>query len=250
MPKRSLNPDLRSVFSALGSVLFWVGLLFVLPRVVEALAAAQVTPSGWGQFATIGVVLYFVVRLIRWAARRRKPSSLVAATGSSVAKVLPGDASTDRAIARHEAAHAVVAYNLGVRVNLVTIVPDHARRGRNELDWSSCAHRGSADVLFDLMTVCIASAITEQDQVSATTQYGVGPDEDLTRTVVAAARIIALGVAPAGTGGTLSVDHLVAAAGERARGLLTVHSAALDATTDALLEERTIDSQRVVQLAA
>jgi hypothetical protein len=245
---RSIRPwHWQNAFSVVGRVLVWVALLFLVPPVVEALAAAHLTPAAWGQLALYAGVFYLAGRLVRWVFRLGRPHP--PGTGA-VAKIGPADG-IDLSKARHESAHAVVAHNLGVRVNLVTIVPDYVRGsgGRNEVDWNSRGPRRPADALFDLMTVCIASAIAEQDQMDAAAQYSVGPDEDVTRTVVAATRIVALGGAPTGFQGPLSVDQLVAGASEKARSMLSYHAAAVDVMTAALLSERTLAADRVAQLA-
>lgn len=232
---RRLWPPLSSVLSAAGRVLTWLVLLFVLPVGAEMLAAAQLTPAEWGWLTLTVVVSYLAARLIRWSVRFGRPAPHVAAAVG----IAP-------ALARHEAAHAVVAHKIGARVNLVTIVPNARSWGHNDVDLgSSC---GAADGLFNLMTVCMASAIVDEDQLAACAKSDVGPSEDVTRTVVAAARIVALGVAPTDFQGALSIDQLVAAAAGRARHLLGEHESAVGAIADALVEEHTLDAGRVAQL--
>ena len=232
-----------SVLSAAGRVVTWLALLFGLPVCVEMLAAAQPTPAVWRQLTLTGLVLYLATRLLRWPFRVGKTATHVA-DAAAVSMVL--DPEVAPALARHEAAHAVVAHKIGARVNLVTIVPNSRSWGHNDVDLgSSC---GAADGLFNLMTVCMASVIVEADQLAACAKSDVGPSEDVTRTVVAAARIVALGVAPTDFQGALSVDQLVAAAASRARHLLGEHESAVAAIADALVEERTLDADRVAQL--
>jgi DNA-binding transcriptional regulator YhcF (GntR family) len=71
----------------------------------------------------IGAVL--IAWWIRWAARRRIASSLIARTASDHAvAALVGPGRVDERVARHEAAPAVVASALGAKVLRVRAIPD------------------------------------------------------------------------------------------------------------------------------
>lgn len=238
-----------NTFAAAGRVLFSAFLLLAVPAVVEALAAARLTPADWRYVALLAVVAYLGARFARGAFRLDIP---VRAGGAVARAAVVQEANTDGDLlkARHEAAHAVVARGLGFRVNLVTIEPDSATRsgGRNEVDWNSRGPRSAVDALFDLMIVCIASAIAEQDQLAVAAQYDVGPSEDVTRAVAAAARIVAIGCAPTAHQGSLTVDQLLAQASDRARSLLDEHAVDVDAVASALLKERTLELARVNDL--
>lgn len=201
----------RATVGACAAVVLW-GLIgpSVVARVREI--AERVIASGPpAQNAVIAVVIggWLIGRWFRWAVRR-PPVSAAAVTlaAAQVASMLtPGD--VDERVARHEAAHAVVAHALGAQVRQLRALPVGNTGGRCE--WGFEADRTSA-VENAWVSLCALAAGELEVPEGPYAWPGASGD---THEAIAAAALIARGrldqtevaAAIAGAGGSTGRDR-------------------------------------------
>lgn len=191
----------------------------------------------------IGAVL--IAWWIRWAARRRIASSAIARTASDHAvAALVGPGRVDERVARHEAAHAVVASALGAKVLRVRAIPD-GTAGRCE--WAFDVP-GQSAVENAWVTLCALAA--GEVEVPEGPAAWPGASSDTHEALAAATFIIRRGEKPADHDGPLTLDDLLASASRRAGRVLAEQKVAVDTVTDALVERRLLEAADLGELLA
>lgn len=142
--------------------------------------------------------------------------------------------------ARHEAAHAVVAHELGCTVTNVTIEA-HGDSGGRAAFVLPLPPPPAHDGAWILMTALLAGQSTDH----AHDVHDSGSRADIAQVLQLTAMIIATGRTPTGYDGPLSSDALITAARARADQILTTRSEDLASLTSALLEHRTMTGATV-----
>lgn len=129
--------------------------------------------------------------------------------------------------ARHEAAHAVVAWSLGAHVTEISTARTEVSQGHCSL--APRPEKPLADERWLLLRVCMASTVIEhQDR-----QQGRGGcSSDLAQSLAHAATIIAAGERPTGYAGAMTIEALLSRATDDARDLLTQHVHLLEALAE------------------
>lgn len=139
--------------------------------------------------------------------------------------------------ARHEAAHAVVAYVLGCTVTEVSIVPAAADDSGGRTSIAMPVPRVDlATQSFILMSVFLAGR--DIDTVNALNDTGSA--NDMARLTNAAAAVISTGLRPEAYDGPLTTDGLVAAAAQRTTEILAERRDAVEAIAVALVDAKVI----------
>ena len=140
-------------------------------------------------------------------------------------------------VARHEAAHAVVASVRGLSVPRVSIEPGLGYEGRTMYVSSAVGNRSSCDALFEAMVATVAAH--RADVVDGFHDHGSSKDMD--DAVRHAAQIVGIGVSPARYAGAMTVQELMDHAIDEADRTLFEHRHAVDVVSAALLRDRTLD---------
>lgn len=198
-------------------VLLLAGWLFVGPICWEVLSYMSTEPDG-GEFlfCAAGVLLLAT----RWA--RRRPRSSVAGACADMRTPQEG-----RHVARHEAAHAVVAWALGAQVTEISTQMVGTSGGRCSL--ATRPERPLVDETWLLLRVCMASTVIEDQDRQ---QERGGCSTDLTQALAHASTIIATGRHPAGYSAPLTLDALISGAADDARALIDQHARLLEAVAE------------------
>ena len=137
--------------------------------------------------------------------------------------------------ARHEAAHAVVAHELGCTVTLVSLVAKDDWYGHTSFQ-APVPRMGAADQHFILMQVLLAGR--EADLADGLNDTGSG--SDMERLVQYAAAIVSTGECPGGHTGPLTTDALVAAASGAVRTILAERAGTVDEVAALVAEHRVV----------
>lgn len=204
--------------------LLLAGWLFVGPIWWEVLSFISTEPGG-GEFlfCAAGVLLLAT----RWA--RRRPRSSVDGAYADVRT--PQEV---RHVARHEAAHAVVAWALGAQVTEISTQMVGTSGGRCSL--ASRPERPLVDEAWLLLRVCMASTVIE---VQDRQEERGGCSTDLTQALAHASTIIATGRRPAGHASVLTLDALIGGAADEARAIIDQHEQLLEAVAERVAGGRT-----------
>jgi len=142
--------------------------------------------------------------------------------------------------ARHEAAHAIVAHELGCTVTNVTIEA-HGDSGGRAAFVLPLPPPPAHDGAWIQMTALLAGQSTDH----AHDVHDSGSRADIAQVLQLTATIIATGRTPTGYDGPLNSDALITAARARADQILTTRSEDLVSLTSALLEHRTMTGATV-----
>lgn len=134
-------------------------------------------------------------------------------------------------IARHEAAHAVVAWAAGARVLSVDVIPILNSGGR-----CSAQLPGERLVQDAWIRLQLTLASVVEDGRNQIRSLG-GASDDVAQAVTQVAVIIATGQRPDGFEGALTFDGLIGGAAERARQHLDEHEDLIEALTTRLLAD-------------
>lgn len=188
------------------------GWLFIAPLCWETLRFVVTEPGG-GEFLLSMTGLLLLAA--RWTRRR---------DGAA------GDVRTPQEklhIARHEAAHAVVAWALGVEVMEISTQAIENSGGHVQL--APATERPVPEEAWKFLQVSLAGAIVEdRDRQQELGACGA----DLFQALEHASTIIATGRCPMGFEGQLTVESLIGAATEEARVFIDQHPRLLEAVTE------------------
>ena len=138
-----------------------------------------------------------------------------------------------RSCARHEAAHAVVATTLGLRVIRVDVIGGTDVAGATEV--SGTGLPACTESTWKLLVTFLASDVVDVDQKASE----LGGENDVSRAVAAAFRIVARGDLPPAwdLDVPISVDTLLVAARHRAAQILVAQASAVSAVAERLVQK-------------
>lgn len=204
--------------------LYWAALalaiavwLFIAPIWWEVLSFFAAEPGG-GEFlfSVAGALLLAV----RWMRRRPRSTWDAACVDARTPQEV-------RHVARHEAAHAVVAWSLGAQVTEISTRMVGTSGGRCSL--ASRPEQPLADETWLLLQVCMASTVIEDQDRQ---QERGGCSTDLTQALAHASTIIATGRRPDGYTEPLALEALISGAANGARALIAQHEQLLEAVAE------------------
>ncbi|WP_147794720.1 hypothetical protein [Cellulomonas sp. Y8] len=194
----------------------------------------------------IGVWLlaWWIARAVRLASSRRlaarmSPQPPIVTVGAARAR---GVSAVDERVARHEAAHAVVAHAMGATLLMVRAVPNDESAGR--CSWSAKSEKCASDEAWRELCSAVAGAV----EVTEGAHAWPGSRDDWGQAAAAAMFIASSGGRPVGFAGPLSVDRLLEAARGHAAALLAANAPALDELTAALVARGTLDGEDAVAI--
>ncbi len=146
-------------------------------------------------------------------------------------------------VARHEAAHAVVAHELGARILSVDVRPVGERGGQ-------CIYTVDKDLpVVDVQWIYLVSAMAGHLQDLSAGVHDDGSQSDLSKSLLHAAAIRSTGTVPAGVVVDLTTDALLDAAATRARGILASRAIDVEQLAGRLQETGCVEGPFQVQAA-
>lgn len=196
--------------------LFVAGWLLVAPVWWEVLRFVASEPGGGQVLFTVAGVLFVIRHWMRRRTRTRNAAPLGQRTPQETQHT-----------ARHEAAHAVVAWSLGAHVAEISTEAVGASRGRCSL--ATRPERPLVDEAWLMLRVCLASTVVEDRDRRR--ERG-GCSSDLTQALTHAATILATGRRPDGYTAELTLDALIVGATEQARAIVDRHEQLLEAVAE------------------
>ncbi|VTR76042.1 hypothetical protein [Cellulomonas hominis] len=202
-------------------------------RITEQMIASE--PAVQNAWIVVVVAVLLIARWVVWAVRRRP----VSASGTAIAGTfLP--VAVDEGVARHEAAHAVVASILGFKVLQLNALPTGLAAGTCEWQFRN---DGESAVENAWVSMCALAAGEVECPDGAVAWPGASGDTH--QSLATATFIIRRGQPPAGYDGPLTLDGLLAAAHRTAAELLAQNRAAVDAVTAALTARGRLDESAI-----
>lgn len=209
------------VFLAVG---LWI---LIAPTLWEVLRAVAALPGGGGLLFTFGGLP--VIQAM--AMRRHRSRHVLVGCPHEVHDVR--SAQQVWHAARHEAAHAVVAWSAGAQVISIDVIPVLDRGGR-------CSARlpGESLVQDAWVSLQLSLAAIVEDECNQVRAQG-GGSADVSQAITQVAVIISTGQRPDGYEGALTFDGLIGGATARARQILEEHEDLIEAITAQLLTDPT-----------
>lgn len=179
----------------------------------------------------------WIARAVRLSSSRRLSARMVARPPlTTVGAARPvGVTPIDERVARHEAAHAVVAHAMGATLLSVRAMPDDESAGR--CIWSAESEARASDAAWRELCSVVAGTV----EIAEGAHAWPGSRDDSGRAAAAAVFIAASGERPLGFEGPMTVDRVLEAAREHAGAVLAANGHALDELTAALVARGVLD---------